>query len=45
MKCELCNASMNQFEVDCFNDVCGDCHEKYTKENAEIKEDKEANEQ
>ena len=34
MRCEICNSSMNQFEYDCFNGVCGDCHEKYIKEDA-----------
>lgn len=36
MKCDFCNCSMSQFEYDCFEGLCDNCHEKLVKENIDF---------
>lgn len=49
MKCDFCGNYMTQFDYDCFDDLCSDCHEKFVKENIELlkkeAEEDEENEQ
>lgn len=35
MKCETCTNYLTQFDYECFNGICDQCHEKFVKDESE----------